>query len=168
MEYSTTNNETSLKISFRLILERINIDKRLKRIFINLFSRLERKLQERNRRVLNNFLGRHLCSRRYREFSSLHSQLKQEFSDFQFNALPKKWPFKLSDQQLDARRRGLEQYLDKSKSFNSRSIVLNVKFVYRLVCSIRVIGDSDLVQEFLSADVYEVRRIFSKKTFANV
>ncbi len=59
-------------------------------------------------------LGRHLCSRRYREFSSLHQQLKQEFPDFPFSTLPKKWPFKLSDQQLDARRRGLEQYLDKS------------------------------------------------------
>ena len=61
-------------------------------------------------------LGRHLCSRRYREFSSLHQQLKQEFPDFPFSALPKKWPFKLSDQQLDARRRGLEQYLDKSNN----------------------------------------------------
>ncbi len=63
--------------------------------------------------ILN--LGRHLCSRRYREFDSLHQLLKQEFPDFPFNPLPKKWPFKLSDQQLDARRRGLEQYLDKSK-----------------------------------------------------
>ncbi|CAF1256454.1 unnamed protein product [Adineta steineri] len=80
--------------------------------------------------------GRHLCSRRYREFSSLHQQLKQEFPDFPFTSLPKKWPFKLSDQQLDARRRGLEQYLDK-------------------ICSVRVVGDCDLVQEFLSADVYE-------------
>ncbi|CAF1045004.1 unnamed protein product [Rotaria sp. Silwood1] len=80
--------------------------------------------------------GRHLCSRRYREFASLHHQLKQEFPDFPFSPLPKKWPFKLSDQQLDARRRGLEQYLDK-------------------ICSVRVVGDCDLVQEFLSADIYE-------------
>jgi hypothetical protein len=98
-------------------------------------------------------IGRHLCSRRYREFSSLHHQLKQEFPDFPFTALPKKWPFKLSDQQLDARRRGLEQYLDKSKadgSIDCFSICLS------LVCSVRVVGDCDLVQEFLSADVYEV------------
>ncbi|CAF3708997.1 unnamed protein product [Rotaria sordida] len=80
--------------------------------------------------------GRHLCSRRYREFASLHQQLKHEFPDFPFNRLPKKWPFKLSDQQLDARRRGLEQYLDK-------------------ICSVRVISDCDLVQEFLSADIYQ-------------
>ncbi|CAF4640526.1 unnamed protein product [Rotaria socialis] len=80
--------------------------------------------------------GRHLCSRRYREFASLHQQLKQEFPDFPFSSLPKKWPFKLSDQQLDTRRRGLEQYLDK-------------------ICSVRVISDCDSVQEFLSADVYQ-------------
>jgi hypothetical protein len=33
------------------------------------------------------------------------------------------------------------------------------KFLYLnkyLVCSVRVVGDCDLVQEFLSADVYEV------------
>ncbi|XP_010128659.1 PREDICTED: sorting nexin-27, partial [Chlamydotis macqueenii] len=44
---------------------------------------------------------------------------------------PGKWPFSLSEQQLDARRRGLEEYLEK-------------------VCSIRVIGESDIMQEFLS------------------
>ncbi len=59
-------------------------------------------------------LGRHLCSRRFREFDLLNQQLKQEFPDFTFASLPKKWPFKLSDQQLDARRRALEQYLEKS------------------------------------------------------
>ncbi|CAF0929168.1 unnamed protein product [Adineta steineri] len=80
--------------------------------------------------------GRHLCSRRYREFDSLHQLLKQEYPDFPFSPLPKKWPFKLSDQQLDTRRRGLEQYIEK-------------------ICSVRVVGDSDLVQEFLSADLYE-------------
>jgi len=40
-------------------------------------------------------------------------------------------PFRLSEQQLDARRRGLEQYLEK-------------------VCAIRVIAESDIVQEFLT------------------
>lgn len=39
--------------------------------------------------------------------------------------------FRLSEQQLDARRRGLEQYLEK-------------------VCAIRVIAESDIVQEFLT------------------
>jgi len=37
----------------------------------------------------------------------------------------------LSEQQLDARRRGLEQYLEK-------------------VCAVRVIAESDIVQEFLT------------------
>jgi sorting nexin-27 len=37
----------------------------------------------------------------------------------------------LSEQQLDARRRGLEQYLEK-------------------VCAVRVIAESDVMQEFLT------------------
>ncbi|NXF74267.1 SNX27 protein, partial [Sclerurus mexicanus] len=75
--------------------------------------------------------GRQLCSKRYREFSILHQNLKREFANFTFPRLPGKWPFSLSEQQLDARRRGLEEYLEK-------------------VCSIRVIGESDIMQEFLS------------------
>ncbi|KAJ9599269.1 hypothetical protein L9F63_010271, partial [Diploptera punctata] len=75
--------------------------------------------------------GRHLCSRRYREFSNLHLNLKKEFIGFNFPKLPGKWPFTLSEQQLDARRRGLEQYLEK-------------------VCAVRVIAESDVMQEFLT------------------
>lgn len=75
--------------------------------------------------------GRQLCSRRYREFSNLHTQLKKEFIGFNFPKIPGKWPFQLTDQQLDARRRGLEQYLEK-------------------VCAVRVIAESDTVQEFLT------------------
>ncbi|RVE46818.1 hypothetical protein evm_008526 [Chilo suppressalis] len=75
--------------------------------------------------------GRHLCSRRYREFAALHQQLRKEFLGFNFPKLPGKWPFTLSEQQLDARRRGLEQYLEK-------------------VCAVRVIAESDAVQEFLT------------------
>jgi hypothetical protein len=43
------------------------------------------------------------------------------------------WVFvsRLSEQQLDARRRGLEQYLEK-------------------VCAVRVIAESDVMQEFLT------------------
>lgn len=75
--------------------------------------------------------GRHLCSRRYREFFNLHNNLKREFHDFLFPKLPGKWPFSLSCQQLDSRRRGLELYLEK-------------------VCAVRVIGESDIIQEFLT------------------
>ena len=39
--------------------------------------------------------------------------------------------FSLSEQQLDSRRRGLEQYLEK-------------------VCAVRVIAESDVMQEFLT------------------
>lgn len=75
--------------------------------------------------------GRQLCSRRYREFSNLNASLKKEFNGFNFPKLPGKWPFQLSEQQLDARRRGLEQYLEK-------------------VCAVRVIAESDSMQEFLT------------------
>jgi sorting nexin-27 len=57
--------------------------------------------------------GRHLCSRRYREFDVFNALVRREFPDFVFPNLPSKWPFKLSHQQLDARRRGLEVYLEK-------------------------------------------------------
>lgn len=59
--------------------------------------------------------GRQLCSKRYREFVILHQNLKREFANFTFPKLPGKWPFSLSEQQLDARRRGLEEYLEKGK-----------------------------------------------------
>lgn len=75
--------------------------------------------------------GRHLCSRRYREFAQLHNNLKREFSDFNFPKLPGKWPLRLSDQQLDTRRRGLERYLER-------------------VCAVRVIFESDIIQDFLT------------------
>lgn len=57
--------------------------------------------------------------------------LRKEFSGFNFPKLPGKWPFQLSEQQLDTRRRGLEQYLEK-------------------VCAVRVIAESDAVQDFLT------------------
>lgn len=79
--------------------------------------------------------GRHLCSRRYREFAQLHKSLRREFPDFNFPKMPGKWPLRLSDQQLDTRRRGLEQYLEK-------------------VCAVRVIAESDIMQDFL-ADIDE-------------
>ena len=44
------------------------------------------------------------------------SQLKRQFGDFIFPKLPSKWPFQLNDGQVDTRRRGLEDYLDKGKS----------------------------------------------------
>jgi len=77
--------------------------------------------------------GRHLCSRRYSEFATLHSRLKREFPDFTFPKIPGKKLFQLTEQQLDTRRRGLEQYLEKG-------------------CAVRVIGECDIMQEFLAAN----------------
>jgi DNA-binding transcriptional regulator YiaG len=74
--------------------------------------------------------GRLVCSRRYKEFDVFHSLLKREFPDFSFPSLPSKWPFKLSEQQLDARRRGLESYLDK-------------------ICSVKIIFETQIVKDFL-------------------
>ena len=70
------------------------------------------------------------AQRRYREFDALHAnvsnnvisglfivsglvQLKRQFSDFLFPRLPAKWPFALSAAQVDTRRRGLEDYMEK-------------------------------------------------------
>ena len=58
--------------------------------------------------------GRYLCSRRFKEFDAFNSLLKNEFSDFNFPTLPSKWPFKLTEQQLETRKNSLEYYLDKS------------------------------------------------------
>ncbi|XP_060567273.1 sorting nexin-27-like [Ruditapes philippinarum] len=80
--------------------------------------------------------GRHLCSRRYSEFDTLHSRLKREFPDFSFPKMPGKKLFTLTEQQLDSRRRGLEQYLEKA-------------------CAVRVIGECDIMQEFLAANESE-------------
>ncbi|EDO47744.1 predicted protein, partial [Nematostella vectensis] len=79
------------------------------------------------------YSGKQICSKRYKEFSNLHSQLKKEFRDFQFPKFPGKWPFTLSEHQLEARRKGLESYLQQ-------------------VCSVFVIGDSVLMQDFLDDD----------------
>ncbi|XP_055333077.1 sorting nexin-27-like [Paramacrobiotus metropolitanus] len=76
--------------------------------------------------------GRHLCSRRYKQFDELHNSLKREFYDFPYPKFPSKWPFSLSEQQTDARRRKLEQWLER-------------------VCSVRVIADSDIMQDFLNS-----------------
>ena len=70
--------------------------------------------------------GRHLCSRRYREFVDLHNCLKREFVGFNFPRLPGKWPFSLSEQQLDSRRRGLEIYLGKDHQTHFHNKIVHV------------------------------------------
>ncbi len=71
--------------------------------------------------------GRQLCSKRYREFAILHQNLKREFSNYNFPKLPGKWPFSLSEQQLDARRRGLEEYLERGETEDREWREVNVK-----------------------------------------
>ena len=43
-------------------------------------------------------------------------QLKRQFNDFIFPKLPGKRPFSLNDAQVDTRRRGLEDYMDKGRT----------------------------------------------------
>lgn len=81
--------------------------------------------------------GRHLCCRRYSEFTMLHNTLKRDYLGCNFPKLPGKWPFVLTDQQLDARRRGLEFYLEK-------------------VCAIRVIAESNVMRDFLTETEDEI------------
>ncbi|OQV24522.1 Sorting nexin-27 [Hypsibius exemplaris] len=75
--------------------------------------------------------GRHLCSRRYKQFDELQASLKREFCDFTFPKFPPKSLFTLSDQQIDGRRRKLEQWVER-------------------ICSVRVIADCDIMQDFLN------------------
>ncbi|KFO56025.1 Sorting nexin-27, partial [Corvus brachyrhynchos] len=76
--------------------------------------------------------GRQLCSKRYREFAILHQNLKREFTNFPYPRLPGKWPFSLGQEGSQRCPRGQEVPQGTG------------------VCSIRVIGESDIMQEFLS------------------
>jgi len=74
-------------------------------------------------------------------------QLKRQFPDFLFPRLPAKWPFALSASQVDTRRRGLEDYMEKG---NTLLILVCLSLLFcDAVCGIKVIFESDLVQDFL-------------------
>lgn len=86
--------------------------------------------------------GRQLCSKRYREFVILHQNLKREFANFTFPKLPGKWPFSLSEQQLDARRRGLEEYLEKGewKCWKVKNVHSQIAFL----CNVKLMSRSTI------------------------
>lgn len=77
------------------------------------------------------YADKYLCSKRYKELDMFQSLLKREFSDFQYPHFPRKWPFRLSESQLEGRKNALEVFLVS-------------------VCSVRVIYESDLVRDFLN------------------
>lgn len=79
--------------------------------------------------------GRMVVKRRYSEFLTLHDDLQKIFKDFDFPKFPGKWPFQMSEVQLEKRRYQLENYL--SKTFR-----------------VRVIQECDLVLDFLNLDTY--------------
>lgn len=100
--------------------------------------------------VYNIYLSnKFLCSRRFKEFDVFSSLLKRQFCDFVFPSLPSKWPFRLSERQLDQRRRELEIYLDK-------------------ICSVRCIYESDIVRQFLCLNESSNEMVKELKNCQNV
>lgn len=55
--------------------------------------------------------GKFLCSHRYKAFYDLQVDLKNKFFQFEFPKFPGKWPFQLSQNQLEKRHKELEQWL---------------------------------------------------------
>ena len=55
--------------------------------------------------------GKFLCSHRYKAFHDLQVDLKNKFFQFEFPKFPGKWPFQLSQSQLEKRHKELEQWL---------------------------------------------------------
>ncbi|KRX91916.1 Sorting nexin-27 [Trichinella pseudospiralis] len=87
--------------------------------------------------------GRHLCSRRYSEFEQLHRYLRNEFVEFCFPRLPIKWPFPLREHQLDTRRRGLEQYLERVCSASYSNVDIRILLPDQSWISVNVRKDSN-------------------------
>ena len=84
--------------------------------------------------VYNIHIGsKFICARRYSDFSQLHNDLKKQFRDYPFPKFPSKWPFALSEQQLDSRRRNLESFLED-------------------VCSVVVISEASSMKSFLQEE----------------
>ena len=55
--------------------------------------------------------GKFLCSHRYKAFYDLQVDLKNKFYQYEFPKFPGKWPFQLSQSQLEKRHKELEQWL---------------------------------------------------------
>ena len=88
--------------------------------------------------------------------ADFQSQLKNTFPDFVRPSFPRKWPFSLNEQQLEVRRRGLEQFLETGFNYH---ISLHVLLSF-LVCSYRIIAESDLVQNFLCDIIKSIVSVF--------
>ena len=55
--------------------------------------------------------GKFLCSHRYKAFHDLQVDLRNKFYQFEFPKFPGKWPFQLSQSQLEKRHKELEQWV---------------------------------------------------------
>ena len=56
-----------------------------------------------------------VVKRRYSEFLHLYEELMKIFTDFEYPKFPGKWPFQMSEVQLEKRRYLLETFIQKSK-----------------------------------------------------
>ena len=74
--------------------------------------------------------GNFQCSHRYNAFYNLQTDLRNKFYQFEFPKFPGKWPFQLSNAQLEKRHKELEQWLMQ-------------------VCSVTQIFDHFYMQDFL-------------------
>ena len=77
--------------------------------------------------------GKMVAKRRYSEFLNLYEDLKKIFKDFQFPKFPGKWPFQLSEAQLEKRRYVLENYLQKSENIKLFAKKLEYKNISKKV-----------------------------------
>ncbi len=120
------NQSDSSSISSNDYTERVNFP-----ISIPDFSEIRNPSTDEKYVAYNIKLGnKRICSKRYKEFDVFNSLLKRELPDYTFPSFPKKWPFRLTDQQLESRRKTLETYMIT-------------------ICSVRVIYETDLVKDFL-------------------
>ena len=83
------------------------------------------------------YQGKLAVKRRYSEFLHVYEELMKIFNDFNFPKFPGKWPFQLSENQLEKRRIVLENFIQKSiKYLKQYYLVLvgtNAIFSYLLV-----------------------------------
>ncbi|XP_076803328.1 sorting nexin-27-like [Clavelina lepadiformis] len=77
-----------------------------------------------------------VVKRRYSEFLHLYEELMKIFTDFEYPKFPGKWPFQMSEVQLEKRRYLLETFIQKT-------------------FKVRVIQECELVQDFLNLNSVE-------------
>lgn len=81
--------------------------------------------------------GKEVAKRRYSEFLTLYNELEKIFTDFEFPKFPGKWPFQMSDQQLEKRRNALNNFIRNSKDL---SLFCDNEKAMCLVCTVYAVA----------------------------